>query len=344
MKKLIPLFLLALSQALPGQADSYVNFVRQKQQTSGVVWDMPVAAEGAAASALTLETDGALFQLWTINQTKAVDYLLDQKLVGAYLPKADIRVKTLDPNGRVPRTRVDQPFTVEIDVSGLLTGTGMPAAAASVLLERHIASYTAGATSLDPAAVLANTPLSRAYLNTNGRTVLQFPASSLTAADPTKASGEEHFVIHALADSAASQTQISTAFVQVWPVASGAIKGITQGQQLRFKAPPIELLLNDLYPRSDTHLLLFEGSQINGSEGVLVKSFPMDRESSQSHVISVTDELDDKLGKDGTYTLALVSDTVYGRELLCNPVTFHVKRTMQVNAMQVNYSDGNSTP
>lgn len=344
MKPLIPMVLLALVQAVQGQADSYINFVRQNQQTSGVIWDMPVAPEGNAPSALTLENGGALFQLWTINQTKAVDYLLDQKLVGAYLPKADMIVKTLDPGGRVPRTRVDQAFSVEIDLSGLLTGVGLPQSASSVLLERHIESFPAGVTSLNPATVLSNTPLSRAYLTSNGRTVLQFPSSALTAADPTKASGEEHFVIHALADGAASQTQIATASVQVWPVASGVIKGIAPGQQLRFKAPPIELLLNDLYPRSDTHLILFEGTQVNGNDGVLVKSFPMDRETVESHVIAITDELDTALDKDGTYTLALVSDTVYGREMLCNPVTFHVKRTMRVNAMQVNITEGNPTP
>lgn len=344
MKKLISMVLLALVQAAPGQADSYVNFVRQKQQTSGVVWDMPVAPEGAAPSALTLENGGALFQLWTINQTKALDYLLDQKLVGAYLPKADMIIKTLDPGGRVPRTRVDQAFSVEIDVSGLLTGMGLPESASSVLLERHIESFPAGLTTLNASTVLSNTPLSRAYLTSNGRTVLQFPSSALTAADPTKASGEEHFVIHALADGSVSQTQIAAASVQVWPVASGVIKGITPGQQLRFKAPPIELLLNDLYPRSDTHLMLFEGSQINGNEGVLVKSFPMDRETVESHVIAVTDELDAALSKDGTYTLVLVSDTVYGREMLCNPVTFQVKRTMEVNAMQAGFSDGTSPP
>ena len=203
MKQLVPLIFLALVQVLPGQTDSYVNFVRQKQQTTAVVWDMPVAPTGAAPSALTLEAGGALFQLWTVNQTKATDYLLDQKLVGAYLPKADVRVKTLDPGGRLPRTRVDQPFSVEIDISGLLTGTGMPQSASSVLLERHIASFTPGVTSLDPAVVLANTPLSRAYLTANGRTTLQFASSALTAADPTKAAGEEHFVIHALTDGSA---------------------------------------------------------------------------------------------------------------------------------------------
>jgi hypothetical protein len=269
------------------------------------------------------------------------DYLLDQKLVGAYMPSADVKLITLDTGGKVPRTRVDQPFSVEINVAGLLTGTGFPAAASKVLLEQHVGSYAAGQATLDPAAVVANTPLYSGYISDNGKTVLKFPASSLKATDPTKASGEEYFVVHALSDGSISQTQIASGFVQVWPVASGQIKGISNGDSLRFQTPKIELILNDLYPRSDTSLMLFEGSTINGSTGTVVKAYPVDRATTTSTVISVS-ELDANLKNDGTYTLALVSKTVYGTELLCAPVTFGVNRTIRVNAMQVSFSDGNA--
>lgn len=340
MKPVTPLLLALASVSSAMGGDRYINLVRQSLHKTSVIWDMPVAPEGVTPSVPALEAGGAQYQLWTINQVLGQDYLLNQKLVGTFLPKADLKVVTLDSGGRVPRTRVDQPFTVEIELKDLLTGVGMPRSASSVLLERTLGPHRAGVTSLDSAGVLSNPPFSRVYLSSNGTTKLQFSASALTSPDPTKASGEEHFVIHELSESDSTQTQIASAMIQVWPVASGVIKGITQGQQLRFKAPPIELLLDDLYPRSDTYLLLFEGTQINGNEGAIVKSFPMDRDTVESHVISLPDELDSKLGKDGTYTLALVSDTVYGRELLCDPVTFQVKRTMEVNAMQVNFSDG----
>lgn len=337
MKKITLLFLLGTVHA-SAQTDVYVNILRQNQQDKGVVWDMPVAATGTSPSALTIDSGGALFQLWTINQTLAKDYLLDQKLVGAYLPVADVKLSTIDPYSRVHRTRVDQPFTVEIEVSGLLTGLNFPMAASKVLLERHVGSYQTGKYTLDPAQVLANTPLSSAYLSDNGKTVLRFEASALTAADPTKACGEEHFVVHALSDGSYTQTQIASKFVQVWPVASGSIKGIAQGDQLRFQMPQVELLLNDLYPRSDTYLLLFKGTQITGADGTVVMAFPMDRETCESHVLRVTD-LDSKISSDGTYSLALVSETVYGRELLSS-VTFSVNRTLHVNAMQTEFSDG----
>ena len=321
------------------QTTTYKNIVRQTQQDTGVVWDMQsVPASGSASSALLLGNGGSLFQLWTINQTTVKDHLLDQKLVGAYLPKADVRITTRDPYTAVTRTRIDQPFTVEIEVSNLLTGTGIPIAASKVLLEQHIQKYAAAQTSLDPTVVAASTPLSSAYITENGKTTLKFAASSLTAPDPTKASGEEHFIVHALADGTITQTQIASAKVQVWPLASGSITGIARGGEYRHQIPTIQLDLIDLYPRSDTYFVLYEGSQVNGSPGTLVKSYPWDSTTSRTTLLT-SDELNTLVTKDGTYTVALMSTTVFDTRLLCDPVTFTIKRTMTVNAMQVNFSD-----
>jgi hypothetical protein len=336
MKHITPILLLAASAASANTAN--LHFLRQHQQTTKVVWDMPVALKGQSPSALEIENNGALFQLWAVIPAQSRDYLLDQKLVGAYLPKADIKVVTLDPNGSVPRTRVDQPFRVEIQVSNLLTGTGLPLASSAVLLEQHVGHHTASKSPLDPVVVTSQSPLASGYLSANGQHVMSYPVSRVPAPDPTKASGEEHFVVHALADGNVAQTQIASAKVQVWPVASGVIKGVKHGETFRFQAPQIELILNDLYPCSDTYLMLYKGTQINGAIGRAVKDFPVDRDTTESAVLSIKN-LDNFLEEDGTYTLALMSDTVYGRELLCDPVSFAVQRTIHVNAMQVGYSD-----
>lgn len=339
-----PLLFLALSTASVFAANTaipYVNFVRQNQQGSGVVWDMPVDAVGAGGSPLLLETGGSLFQLWTINQKSGQDYLLDQKLVGAYLPKADVKIITLDRNGSSPRTRVDQPFTVEINVANLLSGPGLPIASTKVLLEQHIQSYTAGQTSLDPNVVASNKPLYAPYISQNGKTVLKFQASSLTGTDSTKVSGEEHFIVHALADGTITQTQIASAKVQVWPVASGSISGLTSNAEYRYQLPIVQLDLVDLYPRSDTYFMLYEGSSVSGSTGTIIKAYPWDSGAPKTTSMDAS-ELSGKIVKDGTYTVALMSTTVYGTELLCPPITFSVKRTISVNAMQVTYSDSAS--
>lgn len=342
--KILSLLLTISSIHASAQTAGYLSFIRQTQQPSSlqqkaIVWDMPVADAGSAASALALESSGSLFQLWTIDQAKAKDYLLDQKVVGAYLPKADIKITTLDPYRHATRTRVDQPFTVTIEVANLLTSSGLPDSSTKVLLEQHTQSYVNGVFSLEPAVVAANAPLYSSYISQNGSTVMKFAASSLKATDPTKALGEEHFIVHALSDGTITQSQIASAHVQVWPVASGAILGIKPGEELRYLIPTLQLNLNDLYPRSDTYLMLYEGNSINGVEGKLVKAFPWDSENSVSKILEVT-ELTDKIGADGTYTIALMSETVYGMELLCKPIPFTVKRTIVINSMQVNFSDG----
>ena len=338
--KTTALFLVLTSIGALAQASSYVNFIRQSQQGTGVVWDMPVGATGQAASALLMESGGSLFQLWTIHQAKATDYLLDQKLIGAYLPKADVVITTLDPHSGTPRTRVDQPFTVEFQISDLLTGSGLPDAATKVLVEQHIANYPAGQTTLNPATVAANTPTASAYLSQNGITKVKFPASSLKASDPTKASGEEHFIVHALSDGSYSQTQIASAALRVYPVASGSILGITPGTEYRYQFPTVQLNLNDLYPRSDTYFMLYEGSSVNGAQGQIIQAYPWDDPKATRTTIIMSDTLTSMFKKDGTYTVALMSETVYGTELLCPPITFSIRRTLHVNAMQVNFSDG----
>ncbi|MGL5017738.1 MAG: hypothetical protein ACRDBP_06375 [Luteolibacter sp.] len=332
-------FFLAVS-TLQGVAQStkYKNFVRQHQQGSGVIWDMQgVKATGFARSALLLESGGSLFQLWTINQTTGKDHLLDQKLVGAYLPKADVKIVTLDPYS-VTRTRLDQPITVEINVSGLLSGTNIPTAAGKVLLEQHTARYSAGQTSLDPTSVVASIPHATAFISQNGKTTLNFNASSLTGTNPLKASGEEHFVVHALADGAISQSQIASAKIQVWPIATGAISGVQDGAEYRNVIPTVQLDTQDLYPRSNTYLMLYENGATAGESGKVVWSRPWDSTVPLS-VQTGTDNLNSLITRDGSYTIALMSETVFDTRLLCPTVTFSVRRVITVNAMQVNFCD-----
>jgi hypothetical protein len=343
--KFLALFLTLTAIQARAQTVSYKNIVRQTQQGSGVVWDMQnVAPKGAAQSALLHEIGGSLFQLWTINQSTAKDYLVDQKLVGAYLPKADIKIITSDPYTTRIRTRVDQPFTVEIQVSDLLSGAGLPLAATKVLFEQHIQAYAKGEYSLDPTIVASNKPRESAYISENGKTMKSYKTSSLTATDPTKAIGEEHFIIHALADGAVTQTQIASANVQIWPIASGEILGIKKDDVIGFKSPIIHLNLMDLYPRSDTYLMLYEGTDINASEGTILEEKPWDSDKTLSINLKVSD-YDTKLTKNGTYTIALISKTPFTTaELLCDPITFSVERTITVNAMQTNFTDDTAKP
>lgn len=340
--KLLGLLLALSSATVFGQASAYTNFLRQTQQGTGVVWDMnAIAATGSATSALALPKGGSLFQLWTVNNTTAASYLLDQKLVGSYLPKADIKITTGDPYIPANRTRVDKPFKVDTTVSDIVAaGTGIPDAATRVLREQHIMNYPTGVYALDATVVTANTPTAKGDISTNGKTTASFNTSSLTASpDATKATGEEHFVVMALADGTIAQTQIASAKVIVFPVPSGAIANITAGAVYKYQIPALFLNFNDLYPDSNTSLMLYEGSTANGTGTALV-TIPATDPLKPKTTSDTYDILNTAIKKDGDYCIAMVATSCYGTEFLVNPIPFSVRRSISVNAMQVSIADG----
>ena len=330
MKATLLLVAMMAAPALAG--DTWVNFIRQNQVKSGVIWDMPVSPQGNSPSALTLEEDGALFQLWTIKQQDFKDYLLDQKMVGTYLPSAEIRIQTGDPYPHVHRTRADQPFTVEIEINGLLSGTGVPDAAKRVLAEHHLAPYGPGQTSIDPRIATGNTPADSGYISNNGTVTLNFTSSSLPASDPTLAMGEEHFVVHSLPDLDAPQTQIASNYVQVWPVASGSISGISPGEFVRFTTPPLQIHLDNLYPSSTTYLQIYPGAPRLGTEGQKIDGtiLVLDQDTKEDRILSI-DDWGGNLDAEGDYTMELVTETPFGTERL-SYLTFEVDRVLAVNA------------
>jgi hypothetical protein len=305
--------LVALAAGTAASPADPVPWFRIEHETSGLVWDMSpsLAVEGR---------NRAMIRHWRIDPKSGRDDLLEQKLTGPFLPAATIEVRTLDPDGTEPRTRVDHAFSVHIHASGLLTDEGFPRSVSRVLLERQL---VAG----DPAQTPSS---SRAWIDRNGSTVLKFPASGLTAGDPTKADGHETFLIHALAGDRRTEGPIATAKVRVLPVASGRILGLRQGELVNRRAPKVELVLNDLYPKSATHLLLYEGREIHGNPSITVKSLVIDQKNPLSTRIRV-DDFSALMPTNGLYTIALVSDTVYGRELLCDPVTFEIQRPPRMN-------------
>ena len=121
----------------------------------------------------------------------------------------------------------------------LLACTFASPAAGQTLLEHYTANYTDDTFVLTREQALAGEPVHSMILDENGTIYLDFPVSSLTAPDPTKVCGEEHFIIHALPDGNISQTQIASAVVQVWPVAAGRIAGLREGDRVRIHSPTL---------------------------------------------------------------------------------------------------------
>ena len=330
MKKYLLLGALLCSH-VHAAGEGYQNFVRQIQQGTGVVYSVNITPEGTAASQGLLENGGAVFQLWTIESTTAKEYLLDQKLVGAYMPAANVTIQTLDPYPNRIRTRVDKPFTVKVNVSNLVTtGTNIPDAAKRVLLEHHLANYTATKTSYTLVEATSGTPKTSSSITTNGTTTLGFAASSLTTPSALKANGEEWFVVHALADGTITQSQIASANVQIWPYATGSIDGIISGTLIRGKAPQFTLTLKDVYPGSPVYLKV---TPTSGGPGVHApgSDWCAPIEKSGSKVLTIAD-YDDVFTADGTYTMDLLTETPFDTVKLAT-INVTVNRTIEVRGL-----------
>ncbi len=322
------------------QAQDWVNFIRQHQLETQVVWDMPVDSQGNGPSALGVQETGALFQLWTIRQSDAKDFLLDQTLVGTFLPHATIDIETGDPFPHRRRTRADQPFTVKIDVSGLLSGPNIPDAAKQVLVEHHLAPYTDAQTSIELADAIGGDPTDSGMIAQNGETKLEYTFTSLPSTDPTKAHGEEHFVVHALPDQDIGQTQLATDFVEVWPVATASIDGIVPGETVRFSTPQLQLTYEDLYPSSYTYLQIYKGAPSLGTTGakVIKSERALDQDDSMNLVLRIDNWLK-ALESDGQHTMEIITETPFGRERLAY-LSFNVDREISINAQLHNLESG----
>ena len=315
-----------------GAGESYTNFIRQVQLPSGVQWDATVAATGERTSALAVDQGGARFELWTVLSASQKSYLLDSTFVSTYSPSAEITILTEDPYPLVPRTRADRPFSVELNVTGLLGNTATVDAAKSVKFLRHAQAYATKGTgdTLDRSQASL---LSQVSITSNGAQKLTFPITSIPGANRTKIRGEERFSVFALADGDIPESQIISRYVEVWPVADATIQGITPGQKIGMQLPKLTLTFNDLYPESQTYAQIYPGSVGSVIEGSFIQSSRIPWSSTAP--LDAVREVEGSdyaafLVKDGQWTIELVTVTPFGPERLAY-VTFDVDRMITVN-------------
>ena len=344
MKTFISLLSLAASVSVSTAAQEivYTNFIRQFQTPSNVVWDASasVAAQGAQPSDLAINPGGARFELWTVSNTPLVSYLLATAYVGTYVPVARVTVRSEDPYPSIPRTRADRPFFVDYEVSGLLSGASDPVASKSVNLLRHVQSYGVKGTGINLDRTQA-TLLSQATIsaNTTSPQTLTYTLTSIPNGDRSKVRGEERFSIFTFQDSRTSTdgitytvppTQISSQFIQIWPVADGTISGISPNQLFRYSMPPITVTLNDLYPSSTTYAQVYKGNPVLGTEGTVVpgSSLVINNSLPVDQVLTIND-YDSIFDSDGRWTMELLTETPFGIDRLFY-VSFDVDRTIEV--------------
>jgi hypothetical protein len=125
---------------------------------------------------------------------------------------------------------------------------------------------------------------------------------------------------------------LASRYVQIWPVADGAIAGITNNQAIRFTMPNVTLTVNDVYPDSHTYAQVYQGAPalgktgwiVPGSSKIVQDTVPQNLTLSLSGYDSVFDE-----GGDGQWTMELLTTTPFGTDRLAY-VTFTLDRTIQM--------------
>lgn len=328
--------------AANAQEITYTNFIRQFQTPTNVIWDASstVLEAGSRDSDLAINPGGARFELWTVaNTSPPTSRLLDTAYVGTYVPVATVTIRSEDPY-IIPRTRVDRPFYVDVEVSGLLNGLTDPPASKAVKLTRHMQSYGPGGTGINLDRTQASL-VSQVSVNTNGDQTITIPAMATAIPGAgNKIRGEERFTMFSLEDSRTApdgvtyvvpETQIASKLIQIWPVADGLITGIAQNELIRYQLPQLTITLNDLYPSSTTYAQVYKGEAQLGTQGRIVPgsaitisdSVPVSR-------VLVIDDYHEVFDEDGRWTMELVTDTPFGVERLAY-VTFDLDRTIKVN-------------
>ncbi len=333
MKKLIFCLLSGLFlSAVSAQAQTYTFFIRQVQMPDQLEWDLSVSQQGSQQSPLAINPYGARFELWAVKSSPLTSYLVDTTYVNSYVPVATVAITSEDPYSVIPRTRADRPFEVTINVNGLSTDPAAPAAAQSVKLLRHTQSYPAASdgSNIDRSAA---TIYSQGSLNSNGSHVLSYTQTVLPPpnGDYTKIKGEERFSVFSLADYQAPESQLASKFIQVWPISSCVLTGMTNGAVIKAAAPQVTATLTDLYPDSVTYAQVYQGPPVLGTAGQIVPGASIIvngtvPRSDQFHVWN----WDAVIPTDGEWTLEVLTQTPFGIDRL-SYITFTVDRAIKVN-------------
>ncbi|MBT8044955.1 MAG: hypothetical protein KJO79_08385 [Verrucomicrobiae bacterium] len=327
---------LMLAGYLP--ASAAVDFIEQVDLATGLVYQVyvegpeePGSKSGTQISPMPVGSEGSTYQLYA----KGLDpdntvYLLDEKYVASYTPEATITITSEDPHP-TPRTRADEPFTVDIKVEGLLApGPDVPDAALNVYFQQLRMNYDSELNRA-PTDGTAEEILTEDFFIVENSELRRTGMTKLTSDVYFKERGEEIFRAFALPDADLDWLQIASGRIQIWPIADAEIIGMAANQRITRSLPNLVISLNDLYPDSTTTVQVYEGTQALGTEGVQVEGSRISFNSIVPQDAQILVRNWDKYApEDGTYTLEVITTTPFDNrapERLAW-ITFSVDRTI----------------
>ncbi len=304
-----------ISFAQSGPKKNYTNFILQIQD-SGPMSQYDVPPSGTDLAPMAMDGGGATFELHTLRTDLGPNpksQLLVSKYVAPLAPSVTgFRITSKDPFQSPPRTRADEPFSVEFTVSGLTAGENLQEAAKKVLLKRHTLFYgeNGDGTSVDRGQASLH---SQVYIEQNGLIGPSVHSTEIVASPRIKIRGEERFSVYALPDlQMDKEKELGSVVVQVWPVAEGTISGIKTGDTIRLDTPTITISLTDLYPDSKTFVRAYPEGGNPDTDSVTVKPEVVHYGTKPGYEVVPLDSWDELLATDGKWVLQLLTITPFG--------------------------------
>jgi len=322
-------------------------WVRQTDLATGQIYDTPIVGNGGNYTApVRVNETGSLYELFARGTAWDTNiYLLDTKLIGTYNPEVQISITSEDDYVRgnpaggtfVKRTRADRPFTVNLEVEGLVEGSTSTA-------ERSVYLAIHGRNAIpETYSLLDQTQYLLEDANLENGTYTFGPLyHQLTSPTLRSGCGEQIFTIVRYASFMVPDTILAQPKIEIWPVASASISNINNGQVFTDRIQSVVIDLRNLYPDSRTYVQLYKGSQVLGTSALIIgnterrfgRYYNPEQTEEPTNIpqnISVSiDALSNYASDDSIYTLEVITHTpFFGRagERLAY-VTFEVDRVI----------------
>ena len=344
MKKLFCMLLLTTALA---HSQTTVWQTRMIQSQIGGATGIPelVSNRGSSPS-LPIGENGSRFELWGwkfVDGQLVSEELLDSTEVGTYLPTAEVYISSADTYNGFHRCRVDQPFTVTIDVQNLIDASipDAPDASKRVLVEHWVDLYAAG--TYDGDSVESSTLVRDFYITADEpRQTFTFPVTNIVAPDIARRSGRERFIVYALADAEAPLREIASNSITMLPIPEGYISG-SDLDSVHKAMPDFDATVYRAYPGGSTWVEVYDGSFDEGERGTQLGttfeasgynySVPLNQLNFRDFPISVQPRFS------GSKTIVLRTSSPFPGEsigeggIILDYKTIAVENTLKVNGM-----------
>jgi hypothetical protein len=372
--------LLATQQIYSADVDKtpgdYKNTIRQVTIPENVITDLQVisTSSGEKLGEPIVTDGGSEFHLWTMRNTPTgVEATkLDSTLVRKFNPKTKITFQTDDPyndpenpaylNQTGPRrTRADKQFSVNVNVTGMLTDPSKNISFRMVNLYRETKSYFPSKSQITSSnKYIPESTIQITENNDSVNPLTKFPyVTALNSLDETSLSdkiryacGEEKFTTMSLEYTDEKNKKIDASvldekIIQIWPKSRASIEGIVQGQIIKRKIPDITFNYKDLYPLSSTFVIIYPGlnKQSNigrkfDDNGISIEGTPFclyfnsTNESFSKKTMVAPRNFDTYFPNDGWWTIEIITTTPkcpWEPDSLCY-VEFQIDRSIKINA------------